>query len=451
MDIFASQDNAKCPLFCSRAGSGRGSLGDAFLVPWGPGLLYLFPPLPLLQQAIRREQLEAILIAPRWPRQPWFTTLSRIVGGVLGPTDDPAPTLPTGRESVASGSALPSPDGVEDHLDIDEVLRNALKPSTRALYAYKWKLFRSFAERHDFAYSPVSIPGLLRFLLYLFRRNLSHSTLRVYVAAVAAHQPSGAVAGSLFKHDVIKRFLTGLKNIRPSAAPLPPQWSLQLVLHCLARPPFEPMASSSEEHLTLKTVFLVAITSARRASELAALRAGPPYIQFHPDKVTLYTDVSFVPKVASAFHQRQPIILPSFFPRPTSPLERRLHMLDVRRALSFYVDRTAKFRRDGRLFVCPHLPRRGLAASSQTISKWIRKTITLAYELSDTPLPLLIRPHSTRTMAASTAFLRGVSVPDICKAATWASQLTFAVHYRLDVRAKQDASFGRAVLLSLLH
>ena len=55
---------------------------------------------------------------------------------------------------------------------------------------------------------------------------------------------------------------------------------------------FEPTSSSSLKLLTRKMAFLVAIASAKRASELAPLGSDPPFTQLHPDKVTLYFDVS---------------------------------------------------------------------------------------------------------------------------------------------------------------
>lgn len=40
IDLFASDKNAKCRLYCSRAGIGKDSLGDAFLHVWTGPLLY---------------------------------------------------------------------------------------------------------------------------------------------------------------------------------------------------------------------------------------------------------------------------------------------------------------------------------------------------------------------------------------------------------------------------
>lgn len=78
IDVFASATNKKCALFCSCTGDGLGSIRDAFLMTWSPDLLYLFPLFPLLLHTIvklHRDNSLAILIAPLWPRQPWFLAL----------------------------------------------------------------------------------------------------------------------------------------------------------------------------------------------------------------------------------------------------------------------------------------------------------------------------------------------------------------------------------------
>lgn len=218
------------------------------------------------------------------------------------------------------------------------------------------------------------------FLRHLFNSGLSHSTLKVYMAAIVANQPSDSPAAALFLHTTLKTFLKGVKNIRPRTHSPAPQWSLRLVLQRLMCPPFEPMGSTSLWLLSLKALFLVAITSARRACELAAY--DQPYLQFHPNKVTLFPDVSFIPKVVSDFHLNQPLVSPMLFPSPTTDLERSLHSLDVKRALAFYASRTSAFRKTQRLFVAVHGHLKGSPISSQTVSKWIVKTIKLAYALA---------------------------------------------------------------------
>ncbi|KAF7254360.1 Dynein heavy chain 6, axonemal [Varanus komodoensis] len=94
---------------------------------------------------------------------------------------------------------------------------------------------------------------------------------------------------------------------------------------------------------------------------------------------------------------------------------------------------------------------KGSPVGSQRLSKWIMQTIELAYQLAKLDLPVMPRGHSTRTVAASSAFTSGIPIQDICKAATWTAPCTFARYYRLDVRVRHDCSFGRAILSSVLH
>ena len=49
INIFATWANSECSRYCSRAGRGMDFLGDAFMVSWDNVLLYLFPPILLIQ------------------------------------------------------------------------------------------------------------------------------------------------------------------------------------------------------------------------------------------------------------------------------------------------------------------------------------------------------------------------------------------------------------------
>lgn len=51
------------------------------------------------------------------------------------------------------------------------------------------------------------------------------------------------------------------------------------------KPPFEPLQEVDLKWVQVKTIFLVAITSARRISEVGALSCHPNLCSFHKDKV----------------------------------------------------------------------------------------------------------------------------------------------------------------------
>ncbi|KAJ7317081.1 hypothetical protein JRQ81_003243 [Phrynocephalus forsythii] len=152
------------------------------------------------------------------------------------------------------------------------IIQAAREPSTRSLYSYKCKVFRKFAVAKGYPFLPMSVNAVLAFLHCLAAKHLSLFTLKVIVIAIIADHPLDSPAALLFRPHAIKAFLKGLQNIQPQPKPPVPQWSLQTVLQQLTRHPFEPLAKASDRLLFLKTVFTVAITSARGAIESATLR-----------------------------------------------------------------------------------------------------------------------------------------------------------------------------------
>ncbi|CAJ0920217.1 unnamed protein product [Ranitomeya imitator] len=176
--------------------------------------------------------------------------------------------------------------------------------------------------------------------------------------------------------------------------------------------------------------FLVAITSIRRVSELAALSCRPPFLVIHQDKVVFRPPPYFLPKVVSTFHLNEDIVLPSFCPAPTHPLERSLNKLDLVRAVRIYLDRTSTFRKTDSFFVIPDGTRQGQPASKATIARWIRMAILEAYRVKNRVPPPGIKAHSTRAVGASWAVHHRASALQLCKAATWSSIHTFAKFYK---------------------
>ena len=65
--------------------------------------------------------------------------------------------------------------------------------------------------------------------------------------------------------------ITSLELQRPRTTPVLAQWDLGIVVEALSKPPYGPLREASLKHLTLETVFLLAMASAGRHSELQAL------------------------------------------------------------------------------------------------------------------------------------------------------------------------------------
>lgn len=78
VDLFASRENAHCPMFFSLQDEDAPLGVDALAHPWPNVLLYAFPPLCLITPTlfrVKEQGLRLILIAPRWPRAPWLAEI----------------------------------------------------------------------------------------------------------------------------------------------------------------------------------------------------------------------------------------------------------------------------------------------------------------------------------------------------------------------------------------
>ncbi len=71
--------------------------------------------------------------------------------------------------------------------EVIETILHSIAPSTRKLYALKWKVFPSWCRYRQL--DPVNCPvgTVLEFLQDQFTVGLTQSTLKVYVAAISAY------------------------------------------------------------------------------------------------------------------------------------------------------------------------------------------------------------------------------------------------------------------------
>ncbi|XP_049927771.1 uncharacterized protein LOC126407128 [Epinephelus moara] len=377
------------------------------------------------------------------------------VGPAMAPPATQGPLVP-GR-----GGDLPSPPRTggtlglaRERLNLDAVglppsvidtIQCARASSTRSLYSGKWRVFEKWCEERQIVSFQCSVRDILCFLQDLLDRGKAFSTIKVYLAAISACHlgPGDKTPG---QHPLVGSFMKGVRRKHPVSRPLVPLWDLSVVLDALSRHPFEPLEGVGLKFLSLKTAVLLALTTAKRVSDLQALSTRSVCMQFAPggSKVCLRPNPAFVPKVVESAYRCPTVELGAFHPPPFETAEdRRLNTLCPVRALRLYVDRTAGFRRSDQLFVSWATPHKGKPLSCQRLSHWIVDAIELAYRCRGLQPPAGLKAHSTRGMATSWALFKGVRVEDICAAASWATPHTFVRFYRLDI---SDTSLAHAVL-----
>ena len=173
------------------------------------------------------------------------------------------------------------------------------------------------------------------------------------------------------------------------------------------------------KHLTFKTVFLLALGSGKRRSEIHAWQNRNIRHQSDWSKVSLYPSLSFLSKNQLA-KEGPDSVAPGVITALAPTLDRSLksdRSLCPVRALRYYLDRTSDVRQDKVVFVSF---KKGFDKdiSPATISSWIKQTVILCYELSDQEVHTLhqVKAHDVRAFATSKVFQSGVSLDPILSA-----------------------------------
>ena len=263
------------------------------------------------------------------------------------------------------------------------------------------------------------------------------STIKGYRAmlAVVFKFPLPEISSSPILKDLIRSFeISAPRPIFP-----PPPWDLDKVLEFLSGPPFEPLARASFLDKTKKALFLLAMATAKRVSELQALSFP---VSFQGEDLVLYYDPFFRAKTESVINPLpRSVIVPSLSDF-AGDLPERLHC-PVRAVR--YLRKAAKSASfiPPRLFVSPRNPKRSM--SKNAMSFYLRQLIIDSGAVSSARPP---RAHDIRGIATSLNYYSNLSLTSLMQVATWRSKRVFASRYLKEVSATQDniQQFGPLVI-----
>ncbi len=163
---------------------------------------------------------------------------SPLVSVPLGDSDQAGLAVPASGQDLASstralevvGMAHTGPRAVMDILpvEVQETIASARAPVTRKLYSSKWGVFESWCLAC--AIDPVNCPvgPVLEFLQERLTAGAAATTLRVYVAAIAARRELDEIP--LGRHRMVSAFMRGVRRLRPVRPTAVPSWDLSVVL-----------------------------------------------------------------------------------------------------------------------------------------------------------------------------------------------------------------------------
>ena len=296
--------------------------------------------------------------------------------------------------------------------------------------------FLKWCQSHEVDFRAPSVNQIADFLLHLFKeRNLQPSTIEGYRTAIADMVGNDKL--NISTDENLARLLDSFHRDRPKGRQGVPSWNFSLVLHQLTKAPFEPLRKASLKHLTFKTVFLLALGSGKRPSEIHAWLYKNIRHQENWSQVSLYPSPSFLSKnqlARDGSTSVAPVAIPALAPTLDKSLSEDRSLCPVR-TLRYYLDKTKDLRQGKDLVFVSF--RKGFHKDivPATISSWIKQTVLLCYQLSDQTAQDLhqVRAHDVRTFAASQAFQGGISLDQILSACHWKAHNTFTQFYLKDL------------------
>ena len=306
----------------------------------------------------------------------------------------------------------------------------ARRPSSRAVYQVRWSIYRSWCHDHGHSVSRPTLAKVADFLYWLrYTRGLSVSSLRGYRSVLSAvfrfHLPS--LSSDLVIRDLLRSFRlsSAERMLHPSA------WDLSKVLTYLVPPAFEPLSQASFRAFTLKTLFLLALATAKRVGELQALSS---IVTFVGGDACL----SYIPQFVAKSESLTRSIPRSFLVKSLADFAAGLDidlLLCPVRALRLYLLRARSLSPcRHHLFISPR--RLSRAMSKNAVSFFLREVIATAGAAR--PHIGSLRAHEVRSVSTSVAFHRNWSVSAVLELATWASSSVFSSFYLRDIQHEYD-------------
>ena len=318
-------------------------------------------------------------------------------------------------------------------------LSGCLRESSSRLYQSRWQIFCGWCRGRGVAPVNATVPAVVDFLIYLRQdKGLSVSAVKGYSSVL-----NSVLALKGRDLSASREITMLLRSFARSVNPVelrPPAWDVSLVLQSLTGAPFELLRTCKERFLAQKTLFLLALASVKRIGELHAL-------SYRVSHTRNWGEVSFSYVTGFVAKTQDPSSLaPRFegFSAPALPNARNNRngrLLCPVRAVRHYLDRTAAHRPlCDRLFVTAGRSKKEI--SKTTVSFWLRKTISRAYELSGTALPVPTpRARERCGIAPSLLFKKNFAVDQVLKAGRWRRHVTFTRHYLKDLAHRSLDTF----------
>ena len=314
-------------------------------------------------------------------------------------------------------------------------LSSARSAPTNSIYDSKWKLFAGYCRDRGLNPYTADGPRVAEFLSFLFEcRQASVRTLRGYRSAL----------GSRLRHstgydpgvdETLSQLMRSFLRERPIKSRSLIKWDLGLVLRYLKTGKLAHTALLSPRDLTLKVVFLLALATGKRRSELHALDREVGKVGDTWDSVVLRPRADFLGKThfatggAGTFSE---IIVPAITAAEGYEVP-DLSLCPVR-TLQIYLRVSGAYRSEGqKRLIISYVKNKVDDIKKQTISNYLKLVVERAYAASasdpEVQQDFSMKAHDLRGIAASLKASRNATMSEILDSGVWQSASTFITHY----------------------
>ena len=269
---------------------------------------------------------------------------------------------------------------------------------------------------------------LAKFLTHLFdNRKVKPSTIKGYRAAIG-HILRLATGYDPGEDPIIKTLIQSFERQKPTTRNTTPTWDVALVLEAWAKTDGDTMPLKL---LQTKTIFLLALASGARRSEIWALNYKVKAKQTEPQQILIPFDeqytfkTQFTRKTESkrgAFMVVQP--LPDGHSKNICPMIATIQ----------WVKRTRAVRKTNQTALFFPIDSNTPVTTKQMISGQVVKAINWAYQQTDTPKPKRVKAHDVRGIAATLRVTAGSSIDDVLEAGDWTTPITYFKHYNQQLK-----------------
>ena len=305
-------------------------------------------------------------------------------------------------------------------LHVTRYLIHDLRESSIRQYETAWTALLRYVRLEKL--SSFEEKTILEFFIWLFEKcKLQANTIASYRSALV--KPLAVGFGLRITAERFAEVSKSFFNFRPPPSLVEPQWCLNKVLDFLKTRRFS--TNPTLEDITLKTLFLLALATGRRVSELHSFLRRRGFIVFgeNYEWVRIYPNPQFLAKNETASFRRDPILLNSF-KNPNG----EHHSLCPVFALKLYLRATRHVHTQS-LFVNP---RTLVPCTKARISQLIRRIVKWSQP------GVYARAHDLRKFATVQAFFSKMSLSQIRASGFWNSNFTIASRYLpLNIRPSQ--------------